>query len=125
MVQELGRLTQDVNVRVNNFNGVEKSVLNNSLAIKNGKDMTTFVNFTAWGKTAELIGNYLKKGDEVLLRGELRNSKREIDGKTYTNTYLLVTGLDFVSGNKRNAEKSSENVGFSNAEPIDEMDIPF
>ena len=37
------------------------------------KEDTTFVNATAWGKTAEYVNQYIKKGDPVLIKGSLRS----------------------------------------------------
>lgn len=38
------------------------------------KEETTFVDVTAWGKTADIAAKYLKKGEPVLIEGRLRYS---------------------------------------------------
>ena len=36
------------------------------------KEITTFVDVTLWGRTAEVAGEYLTKGSQVLIEGKLR-----------------------------------------------------
>jgi len=109
MVIQLGRLTREVELKKTNFNGEERSVLNNALAIRVGKNTTAFTNITAWGQTAESMAKYFKKGDELLLKGELRNKKRKLeDGREITTVFILVTGFEFTHGNKPKEENSAD-----------------
>jgi single-strand DNA-binding protein len=43
----------------------------------NKVDETTWHNLVAWGKTAEIIEKYLKKGDETAIEGRLCNRSYE------------------------------------------------
>lgn len=43
---------------------------------------TQWHNIVAWGKKAELVGDYLKKGSEIAVQGKLVNRKYEKDGVT-------------------------------------------
>lgn len=106
MVKALGRLTREVAVTKVNINGVEKNVLNNAIAMRNSnnKNETTFTDITAWDGTADLIGRFFNKGDEILLTGELRNRKIEVEGKKITTCYILVEKFEFTNGNKKKEE---------------------
>lgn len=53
-----------------------------TLAINEGKDLTTFVDCQAWGKTAEIVDKYVDKGHKLLVEGRL--SLTEYEGKRYT-----------------------------------------
>lgn len=72
-----GNLTRDPQVR---FLANEKAVAQFGLAINrrfkdaNGqqKDETTFVDVEAWGRTAELVGQYLTKGRGCFIEGRLK-----------------------------------------------------
>lgn len=101
MVVQLCRLVREVELSVVSFNGEEKSVLNNAIAIKNKKGNSTFVDIAVWGKIAETIAKYFKKGDEILIKGELRNKIIEADNKNTVKVYILVRGFEFTHGNKR------------------------
>ena len=122
MVKALGRLVSDVEVKKVIINGNSKSVLNNSFAMKNSsnkKDDSTFIDITAWDGTADLIGKYLQKGDEILITGELRNKGITVDDKKRTVVYLLVRQIEFTNGNKR--RDAADNV----TKAPDDSDVPF
>lgn len=100
MIIELCRLVRDVKLSTVNFNGEEKVVLNNAVAIKVNKDTSAFVDITAWGIVAETIAKYFKKGDEILVKGEIRNKKSKVEEKEITNVFILVNNFEFTHGNK-------------------------
>lgn len=60
----------------------------------------TFVDLTAFGKTAELIGEYLSKGSPVMFEARLKLDKWQ-DKKTNENRYklkLIIDKLHFLGG---------------------------
>lgn len=44
-------------------------VANFSIAARTGKDETTWINCTVWGKRAETVMEYLHKGDKITVAG--------------------------------------------------------
>jgi len=73
-----GNLTRDPELRQV---GAEKVVANTSIAINRRwkdpatgeqREEATFVDIEAWGRTAELMGQYLKKGSPAYIEGRLR-----------------------------------------------------
>lgn len=72
-----------------------KKVANFSIAINEGKDKTEFVNCLAWEKTAELLNDYVKKGDRLSLVGRLQTSSWDKDGEKRYKTEVVVTSFDF------------------------------
>lgn len=66
-----GRLTADPEMRETS-NGVP--VTNFTVAVDRSfnRDETDFFRCTAWRATAEFVNQYFKKGQEVLLTGEMR-----------------------------------------------------
>lgn len=83
-----------------------KSVASFSLAINEGKDKTEFVNCLAWEKTAELLNDYVKKGDRLSLVGRLQTSSWDKDGEKRYKTEVVVTSFDFPP--KRSEQSSNE-----------------
>ncbi len=74
----IGNLGQDPEVK--ELNGGNKLVkfsiaTNETYRNKAGEKVTDtqWHNLTAWGKTAEIVGKYLKKGIEVAVEGKLLN----------------------------------------------------
>ena len=101
MVYQLGRLVKKVELKEIEIDGKKKTVLNNSLAVKIDKDNTAFIDITAWGSIAESISKFFHKGDEILIKGEIRNKNSKIEEKEIAMVFILVTGFEFTYGNKR------------------------
>ena len=59
----------------------------------------------AWGRIAELIGNHVGKGDEVLVRGEMRNNNYtdENGEKQYRNN-IVVQQVHFTWKREKDAQ---------------------
>lgn len=81
---------------------------------------TDFISCKAWGKTAELIEKYMKKGSLVAVDGAIQTGSYEKDGvKNYT-TDVKVNRVEFLESKKEKASDLPE--GF---EEIDDDEIPF
>lgn len=98
----MGRLTRDPEIRFANRNGEQFAVANGTIAVNRpGKDAgADFINFSVFRKQAEVMEQYLKKGDPVLLVGAwTTGSYTNKDGaKVYTNV-LNVSRIEFVPKN--------------------------
>ena len=97
-------------------------VLKNTLAVKREfkKDETDFVNYTAFGKTAELLEKYTQIGSKLLIQGRLQIGSYEKDGIKRSTADVIVENIEFIGGNKQN--KESDFIG----EPSFENDnMPF
>lgn len=91
--------------------GEGKTFVTNTLAISEGKDKTEFVNVTVFGKTAEVVYKYVKKGDMVLLEGSIHTSVNvnENDGKKqYFTTVVVIRAELLPNARKTNKEYASE-----------------
>lgn len=74
-----GNLGKDPEVKTFGENKVAKF----PLAVKGYKDSTMWVNVEVWGKSADFVENYIKKGQNVTVKGELKID--EYEGKYYTS----------------------------------------
>ena len=71
-VNVIGRLTKANEPKQYNSQNGNGLMLKNTIAIKGKKkDESYFVDFTAWGKTAEYLAQYSNKGDKIAISGEL------------------------------------------------------
>ena len=88
----VGRLTRDPEVR--DTQGGTK-VAKFSLAInRRGKDGgTDYINCTAFGKTAELAAQYLRKGSQIYVEGSIRTRKWQ-DQATGQDRYATEIRVD-------------------------------
>lgn len=99
----IGRVVRDVEYVQTK---TEKKMVNNCLAIDQGKDaegnkQTTFIDITLFNKTAEIFKLYVDKGDKVAVNGELRirDFERE-DGSKSRSVNVLVRDLELVEPKK-------------------------
>lgn len=130
----VGRLTKDIDFKVNGENMTAKFTIavNRDFKNKNGQYDADFINCTAFGKRAETISKYFTKGQQVCVKGPWRTgSYNAQDGtKRYTNE-LLVEGFTFIGGqsNGNNSSYGENNVSNNNdfgyEEPIYNDDLPF
>lgn len=59
---------------------------------------TSFVDVVAWGRTAEVCGEYLKKGRPALVEGRLTQSRWEApDGKKMSRLKVTAESVQFLS----------------------------
>jgi len=97
----MGRLCKDTEVLESN-KGVK--MFKNTLAVKRkmNKDITDFISIIAFNKVAELICDYYKKGDTLLLTGNLQINDNGKDGdekKLYTT--VIVEEIFFTGSAKK------------------------
>ena len=72
----------------------------------NWQDKTEWHNLVAFGRTAEVAGEYLKKGRTVYIEGALRSSSwddKETGQKKY-KTEIIVNDLVMVGGQREGGE---------------------
>ncbi len=70
------------------------------------KEETTFVDVDAWGRQAEVIGQYLKKGRPILIEGRLRYDTWEDKQTNQKRSRLgvVLEAFQFLDGGQRTAE---------------------
>jgi single-strand DNA-binding protein len=105
-VQLIGNLGQ--NPEVKEFNGGKKFAkfslaTNESYRNKAGEKVTDtqWHNLIAWGKTAEIVEKYVKKGSEIAVEGKLLNRNyTDKDGVKRYVTEIQVSDLVMLGGKK-------------------------
>lgn len=110
----IGRFTQEHNVRTTEGGTM---VLNNTIACTRDKDNTDFINVVAFGKTAETIEKYFKKGERIGIEGSIRTTRYQAqDGTNRTNTSVLIDKIEFLNDKPKVA---------NNPYGISDDDLPF
>lgn len=102
--QFLGRLTKDVEIKYTSGTNTQVTLFSlavNRKYVEQGKERETdFFNLTSFGKTAEFIGKYFKKGQQVLVEGRIQNRTYEKDGQKRYITDFIVEQCYFADSNK-------------------------
>ncbi|MEC9492038.1 single-stranded DNA-binding protein [Flexistipes sp.] len=121
-----GNLTKNPEVRV--LSDREKPVtvtnfiLANNEPKKDGK--TAFVKVTAFGRTAEVVGEYLAKGQPVIVVGSLKqNSFENAEGQKVNYSYIQADNVQMFP--KKNGSSQQQEPVVDTANYVDENDIPF
>ena len=60
-----------------------------------------FIDVEAWDRQAEVCSQYLKKGREVLIQGELCMDTWEKDGKKASKHFIRANTIQFLGGGEK------------------------
>lgn len=126
----MGRLTQQPELKTL---PIGKSVLNFTVAVnrpqrKNTEEQKTdFVDCVTWEGTAEFISKYFKKGDAIIVKGQLETRiYQDKQGNNRKATELLVREVDFCAYAKDKQQNDSQTINTSNSSsPKPDNDLPF
>lgn len=126
-----GRLTKDPEIK---YTPSQTCYARFSLAIsrgkdKDGKELTDYPSVVAFGKTAEVVEKYTKKGMMVGITGKIQTGSYEKDGKKIYTTTIVADRVEFME-KKETPEKSikketPEDDVLSMFSMVDDEDIPF
>ena len=108
----MGRLTKDPDVRTSQ-NGVTSARF--TLAVdrhsKTDPNAADFPSCVAFGKTAEVVRDYLKKGVKIAVQGRIQTSSfTDEEGKDVYRTDVVVLGLEFCE-RKQNGGQAQGQTG--------------
>ena len=104
---QIGRLVRDAEVRytVDNMAIARFNIAVDRKKKVEGQPSADFFSCVAFGKVAEFIEKYFRKGSKIVITGELRNNNyTDRDGVKHYNTEILVTSVDFGESKKEQAQ---------------------
>jgi single-strand DNA-binding protein len=105
----VGRITADIEVKDAGSSKLAKFSIatNERYTKKDGTKVenTEFHNIVVWGKPAEIIAQYKKKGDEIYIEGKLETSNWEDkdSGKKMYRTEVKASSFEFIGGQAKPA----------------------
>ena len=125
----MGRLTKDVDIRNAD---TDKKVARGTLAVnrnykKEGEDQAAdFINLVAFGKQADFLEKFGKKGIKFIVAGRIQTGSYDKDGIKIYTTDVVVEQLEFAES-KSASEKTETGPddGFSNVPEGFEDGLPF
>ena len=132
----LGRLVRDPEIRYS-AGAEQKAVANFTIAVdrkykRDGEPQADFIPCTAFGKSAEFVDKYLRKGIKIALEGHWRtDSYNNSDGhKVYTNN-CIVESMEFAESKKSESNEqpqpqpTPDENGFMNIPDGIDDEVPF
>lgn len=128
----VGRLTRDPEVRYSqgeNANAVARFTIAVNRRFKNseGNYDADFINCVAFGKSAEFIEKYFKKGMAIGITGRIQTGNyTNKDGVKVYTTDVVVEEAEFVESKNSGGSSASSNVPTNNNSPSADgfMNIP-
>lgn len=121
----IGRLTKDPELTYTSGSG--NAVCRFSLAVTRPfkKDETDFINCVAFGKNAETISQYVTKGRQIAINGNIRTGSYDAkDGTRRYTTNINVETFEFI-GSSNNSSYNFNNVDNEFTEIPYDPDAPF
>jgi len=122
----IGNLTKDNDTR---FTTEGTCILKNSIALndgkdKNGKERVNFVPVVAFGKTAELMAEYTKKGAKIGIDGSISVSNYEKEGQKRIFTEVIINRVEFLDS-KPKTEGQATQATPQQSNDTSDTDVPF
>lgn len=97
----IGNLTKEPEIRYTNNN---LKVATITIAI-NKKEEADFIDCVAFDKKADIIEQYLHKGNKVAVEGRVQTNMYEKDGKKYKSMNILINNIEFLNTNNKVVEE--------------------
>lgn len=129
-VNLIGRITKDPELRYTTGE-TQTAVCQFTLAVdRPGKNKTAdFIRCVAFGRTAELIDDYIRKGRQMGVAGHIQTGSYDKDGQRHYTTDVIVDRMYFIGSAKQESgsappdpEQTAIPEGY---EVIDDDDVPF
>lgn len=122
-----GRLTRDPELRYSQ-NGMANTFATIAVdrgmsrekrqeAEASGQPTADFIGIKAFGKTAELLGNYFHKGNRIAVEGRISTGSYEKNGERVYTTDVVVGRVHFIES----AKESGNGAGTGNMAPPTNM----
>lgn len=105
----MGRLTADPEIKTAGESRFCKFCLavDRSKRRGEGKPDTDFIHCIAWNRNADVVNDFYRKGDLMMLMGSLRTSAYEKNGEQRTSTEIVVREIHFTNSRKPTAPDTS------------------
>ena len=108
----IGRLTKDSDLK---YTQGGLAISNFSIAVnrrrKSGDqwiDEVSYFDINLYGKPAESLKQYLTKGKQIAVDGELRQDRWEKEGQNHSRIVIIANNVQLLGGNSENKSNSSE-----------------
>jgi single-strand DNA-binding protein len=109
----IGRLTRDAELK---YTSGGMAIASFAIAVnrrrKNGdqwEEEASFFDIKLFGKSAEGLKQYLVKGKQVAIGGELRQDRWEQDGQPRSKVVVIANNVQLIGGHSNNTQQSAQN----------------
>lgn len=123
-----GRVTKDIELKVT---PTGKSVCSFSLAVnrkfvQEGERQADFINCQLWGKSAETLEKYVKKGMMIGVEGRIQTRKyTNQQGQTIYVTEVVADSFSFLEKKQSNDQQQFNDFESYGGFEVNDDDLPF
>jgi single-strand DNA-binding protein len=103
----VGRLTRDAELKYTNSG---QAICRFSVAVNRSRkqgdqwvDEASFFDVDYWGKGGEAVNQYLVKGKQVAIEGELRQDKWEQEGQARSKVVIAASNVQLLGGGQNSS----------------------
>jgi single-strand DNA-binding protein len=128
----VGRIVRDAELK---YSSSGTAICNFSIAsnrsVKRGdkwEDEASFLDLTLWSKQAEGLNKYLTKGQQVVVKGELKQERWSKDGQNHSKLSISVDSVQLIGSSKDSSSNKPQSNSYSDNIPEREndfSDVPF
>lgn len=111
----IGRLTRDAELK---YTSGGMAVCKFAIAVnkrrKQGEqwvDEANFFDIVLWGRSGENLNQYLVKGKQVAVEGELHQNRWEQDGQARSKIEIMADNVQLLGGNQANGQTGGQPSG--------------
>jgi single-strand DNA-binding protein len=116
----IGNLTRDIELR---YLSNQMAVTDIGLAVNdrrknaNGEwiDEVSFIDVTVWGRTAEIMSEYLSKGSPVFIEGRLKQDTWEQDGQKRSKLKVVCEKMQLIGAKAQGGQGGPDGGGYRSA----------
>ncbi len=108
----VGRLTREAELKYTNTG---TPICKFSIAVNRRKkqgeqwvDEVSYFDIVLWGKQGEAIQQYLTKGKQVAVSGELRQNRWEQDGQNRSKVEIVASDVQLLGGKKQESREEPD-----------------
>lgn len=125
----IGRLTEDVDMKYTpNGTAVARFTIaiNRPFKNKDGNYEADFISCVAFGKRAETIAEYVRKGQRIGITGSIMTGSYENNqGKKVYTTNVNITGFTFLESAQKPKQKAAQTTVDAEPIQIEDEGLPF
>lgn len=115
----IGRLTRDAELKyTSGGTAVCKFAIAVGKRVKKGdsyENETSFFDVVAWGKTGEALNQYLVKGKQIAVEGELHQNRWDQDGQARSKIEIIANNIQLLGSKDSMYEANHNNSSPSNS----------
>lgn len=107
----IGRLTRDAELK---YTAGGQAVCKFSIAVNRRKksgdqwiEEANFFDVVLWGKSGEAVNQYLVKGKQIAVEGELRQDRWEQDGQNRSKVEIMANNVQLLGGGQDRQQPSA------------------